>query len=136
MADNKSVEVLQDGQLAVATVAQTGTIISEPSATDKTALVQTDDGAQLCMKVVNVGGGGGGGGGASAPTLTWYTGNTGTTVTIADTSAAQRVKVYRNGILLQEGDGNDYKISTSNNVTTLTLATALIATDKITTEVF
>ena len=71
-------------------------------------------------------------GGQSTPTLTWYTGNTGTTITIADTSAAQLVKVYRNGILLQEGAANDYTISG----TTLTLTTDLIATDKITTEVF
>lgn len=68
--------------------------------------------------------------GASAPTLTWYTGNTGTTVTIADTSSADLVKVYKNGILLEPTA--DYSISG----TTLTLVTALVGTDKITTEVF
>ena len=70
--------------------------------------------------------------GGSAPVMSWYQGNSGSSITIADTSAAQLVKVYRNGILLQEGNANDYTISG----TTLTLATALIATDKITTEVF
>lgn len=54
--------VLQDGQLAVATVPQTGTIISDASAVDATALVQTDNGPQLCVKTVDMNGGGGGGG--------------------------------------------------------------------------
>jgi len=68
--------------------------------------------------------------GGGAPTITYYKNNTGTTVTIADTSAAALVKVYKNGILLEPIE--DYSISG----TTLTLTTALIATDKITTEVF
>ncbi len=67
---------------------------------------------------------------SSAPTLTWYTGNTGTTVTIADTSSANLVKIYKNGVLLEPTA--DYSISG----TTLTLVTALVSTDKITTEVF
>lgn len=65
-----------------------------------------------------------------APTLTWYTGNTGTTVTIADTTGATLVKIYKNGLLLQPTE--DYSISG----TTLTLVTALVSTDKITLEVF
>lgn len=68
--------------------------------------------------------------GSSAPTLTWYTGNTGTTVTISDTSSANLVKIYKNGILLEPTA--DYSISG----TTLTLVTALVSTDKITVEVF
>lgn len=63
-----------------------------------------------------------------APTLTWYTGNTGTSVTISDTSSADLVKVYKNGILLEPIA--DYSISG----TTLTLVTALVSTDKITVE--
>lgn len=55
--------VLKDGQLAVATAPQNGTIISDASAVDATALVQTDNGPQLCVKTVEVGEGGGGGGG-------------------------------------------------------------------------
>ena len=70
------------------------------------------------------------GGGGGAPTLTWYTGVTGTTVTVSDTTGATLVKVYKNGLLLQPTE--DYTISG----TTLTLVTALVATDKITTEVF
>lgn len=54
--------VLKDGQLAVATAPQSGTIISDASAVDATALVQTDNGPQLCVKTVEVGEGGGGGG--------------------------------------------------------------------------
>ena len=67
---------------------------------------------------------------AGAPTLTWYTGNTGATVTISDTSSADLVKIYKNGLLLQPTE--DYTISG----TTLTLVTALVSTDKITVEVF
>lgn len=72
----------------------------------------------------------GGQSGGGAPTITWYKNNTGTTVTIADTSEAALVKVYKNGLLLEPTE--DYSISG----TTLTLTSALIATDKITTEVF
>jgi hypothetical protein len=60
--------VLQENQLAVATVEQSGTIVSGASATDTTALVQTDDGLQLCQKVLPLNGGGGGGGGDGADT--------------------------------------------------------------------
>ena len=71
------------------------------------------------------------GGGGSVPTLTWYTVSTaGNTLTIADTSSAQLVKVYKNGLLLQPTE--DYTISG----TTLTTVTALVVGDKITTEVF
>lgn len=62
MADENSATVLQDGQLAIATVAQTGELITGPSKIDATALVQTEQGPQLCVKTVNVGEGGGGGG--------------------------------------------------------------------------
>lgn len=61
MADENSATVLQDGQLAVATVAQIGEIVSNPSEIDTTAVVQTESGKQLCVKTVSVGGGGGGG---------------------------------------------------------------------------
>ena len=68
---------------------------------------------------------GGGGGGGLTPSITWYTGNTGTTVTILDTSSYNYVEVYKNGVLLQETA--DYSISE----TTLTLQTALDSDDKI-----
>ena len=72
-----------------------------------------------------------GGSGGSVPTLTWYTVSTaGNTLTIADTSSAQLVKVYKNGLLLQPTD--DYTISG----TTLTTVSAMVVGDKITTEVF
>lgn len=56
--------LVKDGQKVVATVSQSGTIISDPSAVDATALVQTDDGPQLCVKTFEMGEGGGGGGGS------------------------------------------------------------------------
>lgn len=65
-----------------------------------------------------------------APILTWYKNNTGSSITIADTSSANLVKVYKNGVLLEPTE--DYIISG----TTLTLTVALETTDKITTEVF
>lgn len=69
-------------------------------------------------------------GGGGAPTLKWYKNNTGSSITIDDTSSASLVKVYKNGILLEPTE--DYTISG----TTLTLTTELISTDKITTEIF
>ena len=86
----------------------------------------------ICNGLIAIGPTSGGGGGGSIPTLTWYTGNTGTTLTIEDTTSSPLVKIYKNGILLQEGVGNDYTISG----TTLTLSSALVSADKITTEIF
>lgn len=74
---------------------------------------------------------GSGGGAPTVPTLTSYIVSTaGNTLTIADTSSAQLVKIYKNGVLLQPTE--DYTISG----TTLTMVTALVVGDKITTEVF
>lgn len=67
MASDKYFTTLKDGQLAIATVAQSGSIIPEPGkdpAKYTTCLVQTDDGVQQCVKTVDLNGGGGGGGGA------------------------------------------------------------------------
>ena len=58
-----SATVIKDGQLAVATVPQTGTLVGAASEIDATALVETADGLQLCVKTCELGGGGGGGGG-------------------------------------------------------------------------
>lgn len=69
--------------------------------------------------------------GSSGPTRTWYKNNTGSTITIADTSSAHSVAIYRNGVLLEPTD--DYTISG----TTLTLVgDPLTASEKITLEVF
>lgn len=54
--------VLKDGQLAIATFEQSGTLISGASAIDTTCLVQTEDGVQQCVKTFPLGEGGGGGG--------------------------------------------------------------------------
>lgn len=53
--------VLKDGQLAFATLEQSGTLISGASAIDTTCLVQTEDGVQQCVKTFPLGEGGGGG---------------------------------------------------------------------------
>lgn len=93
-----------------------------PSQSGNSGKFLTTNGTTVSWATVQAGGG--------APTLTWYTGNTGTTVTIADTSGASLVKIYKNGILLEPTA--DYSISG----TTLTMVTALVSTDKVTTEVF
>lgn len=56
--------VLKDGQLAIATFEQSGTLISGASPIDTTCLVQTEDGVQQCVKTFPLGEGGGGGCGA------------------------------------------------------------------------
>ena len=61
MADPNSATIMRNGQLAVATVSQSGTIVTAASEVDTTALVETDNGKQLCVKTVSLGGGGGGG---------------------------------------------------------------------------
>lgn len=64
MSDNeKYFTQLVDGDLAIRTLAQEGTIISEDKKDPKryvTALVQTENGKQLCIKTVEVDGGSGG----------------------------------------------------------------------------
>ena len=64
-----------------------------------------------------------------APSLTWYSGTRGNSLTIADTSSAHLVKIYKNGVLMQESA--DYTISG----TTLTMDVSLVETDKIALEV-
>ena len=82
-------------------------------------------GKLVIPSIVANGGSGGGGGSSLVPSITWYTGNTGTTITVLDTTSYNYVEVYKNGVLLE--DTEDYTI----NGTTLTLETALVAEDKI-----
>lgn len=93
-----------------------------PSQTGNSGKFLTTNGTTASWATVQAGGG--------APTLTWYTGNTGTTVTISDTTGASLVKIYKNGILLEPTA--DYSISG----TTLTMVSNLVSTDKIALEVF
>lgn len=58
MPNPNTVETLVDGQLAIATIAQSGTIISGRGDETTIALVQTDSGNQLAVKTVLVGPGG------------------------------------------------------------------------------
>ena len=96
---------------------------SEKGAANGVASLGSDGKVPLSQLPDNIGGG-------AAPTLKWYKNNTGSTITIDDTSSSSLVKVYKNGVLLELIE--DYTISG----TTLTLTTELISTDKITTEVF
>ena len=88
-----------------------------PSQTGNSGKFLTTDGTSASWATVQAGG---------VSTITWYTGNTGATITISDTSTASLVRIYKNGLLLQPTE--DYSISG----TTLTLSTALVSTDKIT----
>lgn len=107
------------------TTAGTAGLVPAPAATDTGKFLKAD-GTWAEVQ----------GGGVSVPTLTWYTSadwtlsQDGLTLTIADTSSANLVKVYRNGVLLQPTV--DYTISG----TSLVVPTALTATEKITLEVY
>lgn len=59
MPNDKTYQVLKDGQLAVATVPVEGTIISERGEQTVTALVSTSGGNQLAVKTFSLGSGGG-----------------------------------------------------------------------------
>ena len=63
------------------------------------------------------------------PATYWYTGNTGTTITIVDTTDANCVEVFRNGILQRQG------VAYTVSGTTLTLTDAVDATDEIAVKV-
>lgn len=63
------------------------------------------------------------------PATYWYTGNTGTTITIVDTTDADCVEVFRNGILQRQG------VAYTVSGTTLTLTDAVEATDEIAVKV-
>lgn len=52
--------ILHNGQLAVATVAQSGEVIQDGGEIDTTSVIQTDNGPQKVVKVLDLGGGGGG----------------------------------------------------------------------------
>ena len=81
---------------------------------------------------INGGSGSGEGGGSTTPAITLHTGTAGTTLTASEIEGKTLIKVYKNGMLLQEGGGNDYSISG----TAITFEIALLATDKITTEAY
>lgn len=104
---------------------------SLPSQTGNSGKFLTTDGTSASWATVQTGG---------APTITWYTGNTGTSVTIGSTANSDLVKVYKNGILLQPTA--DYTITypvlpdNPESGDTLTMVTALVSTDKIAVEVF
>lgn len=54
--------IIVDGQKVVATLAQSGDVIKDGGAIDVTSVIQTDNGPQKVVKVMDVNGGGGGGG--------------------------------------------------------------------------
>lgn len=61
MSDITETVTVQDGQAAVKTVAVSGTLSPEKSATDFITVVETPQGKHAAVKVVNIGGGSSGG---------------------------------------------------------------------------
>ncbi len=107
MADTNSTTVIQDGQLAVATVAQTGDILTGTSTIETTAIVETAAGPQLCVKTINLNEGGGGGGGYVLPPAT--------ADTLGGIKVGQNLSVEADGTLnAQAGGGSGADTSLSN----------------------
>ena len=113
----RDITVLQDGQLAVSTVEQTGTIITGASAIDTTCLVQTEKGVQNCVKTFPLGGGGGGG---TTTVTKWFDNVSGTTLNTGITGAS--VSVYKDGQLLQPGTAITAKLYKGGSGKSLVLA--------------
>lgn len=90
-------QIIKDGQLAVATVAQTGELITGASVIDTTALVQTSDGPQLCVKTVDLNGGGGGG----------YVLPAATAETLGGVKVGEGLSVTEDGTLSAQGGGGE-----------------------------
>lgn len=125
LSDN-GVSDLHDDTLATKTELAEYVKLSTKGIANGVASLDANGKVPLSQLPDNIGGGGGG----AAPTLKWYKNNTGSSITIDDTSSSSRVKVYKNGVLLEPEE--DYSISG----TTLVLITNLTINDKITTEVF
>lgn len=85
------------------------------------------------QKIKDIAGGGGTGG---APSELWLKGNTGYTIQLQfDPTQAQLIDVFKNGLLLEKStnvEDNDYTF----NSTSITFATELVETDKITLKVY
>lgn len=72
-----------------------------------------------------------GGSGGTIPTLEWYPGVDGDTLSFnKDLSEAKLLKVYKDGVLLQEGV--DYTVSSNE----LTFTTPLTTSNKVTLEIY
>lgn len=116
MDSTKETTVLRNGQLVVATIAQSGDIIYPTSPEDKrkyvTAIVQTDAGEQLCIKVINMGEGGGGGGTSNYNDLS--------------------NKPHINGVTLSGNKSSaDLNLQGATSIVTLTTASTELATNTI-----
>lgn len=149
--------ILHNGQLAVATVAQSGEVIQDGGEIDTTSVIQTDNGPQKVVKVLDLNGGGGGGGaglpdqtghageflstdgtnpswqavsGGGTATVSWFDNQSGTTLSTGLTiPSSARVQVYKNGKLLQAGQAITAKLFTGGSGKSLSLAqTAPIST--------
>lgn len=123
MADNeKYFTKLVDGQLSVATVSQSGEIIPEesrPGDVYTTALVNTDNGPQLCVKTFDLNGGGGGGGTVD------QTYDPTSTNAQSGTAVAEAVQPC-----LQNKSTNENSVTVSNNQITTAAASSVFITPR------
>lgn len=78
-----------------------------------------------------IGASGGDGGGGTIPTLEWYPGVDGSTLSFnKDLSGAKLLKVYKDGVLLQKGI--DYSVFNNE----ITFTTALTSSNRIALEIY
>ena len=131
-----SATVIKDGQLAVATVPQTGTLVGAASEIDATALVETADGLQLCVKTCEVGGGGGGGGTVDQtydPTST--NAQSGTAVAEAVQPALKNTATGTNSLtILGTATNSSYSVNIGNSSASKTQSTAVGYAAQITSQ--
>ena len=111
----RDITVLQDGQLAVATVEQTGTLITGASAIDTTCLVQTEHGVQNCVKTFPLNGGGGGG----------YVLPTATANRLGGIKVGENLTVEDDGTLNAQAGGGTATVSWFDNQSGFSLSTGL-----------
>ncbi len=119
--------VIVNGQKAIATVAQTGTVIEDGGAIDATSVIQTESGLQKVVKVMDINGGGSGGSatwGSITGTLSDQTdlqnalnSKADKRVTVADTSSTSAT------IANVEG-GKDYTFTNALNALSITAITS------------
>ena len=113
--------IIVNGQKVVATSAKSGTVIKDGGAIDATSVIQTENGPQKVVKVLDVNGGGGGGSYVEKPTVVEDL--TSTSITLAK---AEKNTIYKYGTLtnltVSANDTSDEEIliyfTAGNSITT------------------
>lgn len=131
--------IIVNGQKVVATSAQSGTVIQDGGAIDATSVIQTENGPQKVVKVMDVNGGGGSGSYEEKPTVVEDL--TSTSITLAK---AAKNTIYKYGTLtsltVSANDTSDEEILiyfTAGNTITASFPNTLkwVNDDELTPEV-